>query len=894
MAGAFVVACQPMTPEQQFENAQALAAQGNNAEAIIALKTAIQGNQNNTEYRATLGKLLFSIGDLAGAEKELSRAHEAGSANDEVVNFLLASYHHQGKYEDVILLVDKLKNKTNEAYIFDFLASERMQQGVNRALLNAEKNLTDDWKKIIRVYQLTEKARYADALSIVRELPRLVALEREVMITESILLQSNGELDEALTVLQPVYEAWRSVPLVAFNYAELQVRQKDYSAVEGVAKPWLSVNEDNPWANYLMALVELNRENTEKALVHAQTAVQFGLDTPRVNALAGALALAAGNDESAYQFLLKADKQAPNVPSIMRNLAKVQLNLGYFDEAATLLSRIDLQNQSDVDFLRSASGYLYTQGYTDDAKQVLQSARKIRPEDRDILKQLSLMQVDSGEAAEATIRQLIGTDDSSVGGNVLLIRSLIEGGKIKEARDEANRFAAINPIEGAAMQGLVAFSDKGYADAIAYSDTALAIASNNLTALRVKMLSLYYSGLKQEAKEIAIMLVNASPNNQRFAGELLFLLEDAGSQNVVQELTALWGDVQSIPSGVITALARKLVADKQYAQILNIVEPRQFEVEDETNQLAITVLLELEKSEEAQRYAVDWYEKTESVEALLSLSALYEQQEDFEGLAQLLDSEMDKYPDDPRLVAVLHNALMRSGRFDNALEVTAKLADVGVPEALVAQYQGETYLAKRDFERALDSYAKSAALKPNFGTSVMLARTYSLLKQPQSGADALLNYIKVTNSKQPLHYHITAEFMVSQGLSEKAKLIYEQLLNLNERDDSAFNNLANLIMNQDAKKARNLAEQAVAINPSSANLDTLGWIQFQFSEFADAEDTLRRAHKSDPSSEVAALHLTEALIRVGKKTEAASIIKEYAPRSVDLKREWNRLTGLVN
>ena len=103
-----------MTESQHLLQAKEFADKGELKAASIELKNVLQKNPDNPQARMELGKLYLKIGDMAAAEKELSRALSLGIKDEQILPYLGRSLLYQGKHAEVMALpLNDLKDKSD-------------------------------------------------------------------------------------------------------------------------------------------------------------------------------------------------------------------------------------------------------------------------------------------------------------------------------------------------------------------------------------------------------------------------------------------------------------------------------------------------------------------------------------------------------------------------------------------------------------------------------------------------------------------------------------------------------------------------------------------------------------------------------------------------------------
>jgi len=102
LAAAFLIGCAPDNPEALIASAKEYLAKNDRNAAVIQLKNALQKNPDLAEARFLLGKALLENGDVAAAEKELTKASELRYPYDQVAPVLARAILARGDAKKVI------------------------------------------------------------------------------------------------------------------------------------------------------------------------------------------------------------------------------------------------------------------------------------------------------------------------------------------------------------------------------------------------------------------------------------------------------------------------------------------------------------------------------------------------------------------------------------------------------------------------------------------------------------------------------------------------------------------------------------------------------------------------------------------------------------------------
>ena len=146
--------------------------------AVIELKSAVQQEPENAEYRLALGLLQLQIGDSISAEKELARALSYGTDKQKVALPLVRSSYQAGDYQAVL-----------EHFSDETLAPElQIYVDIYRALAHLE--LGDADAAIALFDQLATQDKFSDAA---------IYAQAHLLIAN----RNNSQALEVITQVQP-------------------------------------------------------------------------------------------------------------------------------------------------------------------------------------------------------------------------------------------------------------------------------------------------------------------------------------------------------------------------------------------------------------------------------------------------------------------------------------------------------------------------------------------------------------------------------------------------------------------------------------------------------------------------------------------------------------------
>jgi cellulose synthase operon protein C len=164
---------------------------------------------------------------------------------------------------------------------------------------------------------------------------------------------------------------------------------------------------------------------------------------------------------------------------------------------------------------------------------------------------------------------------------------------------------------------------------------------------------------------------------------------------------------------------------------------------------------------------------------------------------------------------------------------------------------------------------------------MMLAKAMQGNGHIKQARDILETELAKLSNPSVRSYHTVAEFYLYNGLYQEAAVLYGKIAELEGESAGTLNNLAFAL--QGAKnfdEARVAALKALELAPNMPNiLDTLGWIEYESGNNAEAYKHLSNAVKLAPKDNGLILHLAEVQIAIGQKDQARALLKKLSNAS---------------
>jgi len=161
---------------------------------------------------------------------------------------------------------------------------------------------------------------------------------------------------------------------------------------------------------------------------------------------------------------------------------------------------------------------------------------------------------------------------------------------------------------------------------------------------------------------------------------------------------------------------------------------------------------------------------------------------------------------------------------------------------------GQSYMAKKDYARALEYFRRAVQMQPNFVPAQFHLGVMCSEGGRTEEAKAALEFVL---SREPAHAEACeclANLYVREGRPADAIALYERLLEANPDCEAAHCNLGNLLSAMDDERAIAHYRRALALNPQRAEThNNLGVALARRGEFSEAEEHYLAALRLQPN-----------------------------------------------
>jgi putative PEP-CTERM system TPR-repeat lipoprotein len=656
-----------------------------------------------------------------------------------------------------------------------------------------------------------------------------------------------GKADAASNNLAGLEGQLPNYPAIRFLRAQLLFDEGKYEGAIDLFNQILSVNPNNAGALLLLA---------------------------NANARINKLPIARRHFEQFLQL------QPGNVQATLQ-LAQVNALLGEpkrTEDLARSLLEVDKDNQTALLLLANA---LAAQGLNAESAEVFQRIAALQPDSVENLVALGSQQIVSGDI-DAGLLQLEGAvdkDPQSALARERLIEARLVAGDLQGAAEEALSYTQVAPESARAvvylgrvrLQQQERDAARELFNRALELDPASAAARGGLAA--VAMLDNDPEGARVQFEKA----LESNPDSLQMSLNLAVILERLGDIATMEE--TLLAAIKAHPTATAPriAVARKALLDGKPAVAIELLA-----VEEITQQKDFRVLQTLTQA----------YLNAEQKELALATAK------------QLLELR----PRDPAALAVVAQAHLLAGEYDEAQALTEKALEVA-PEsillrklhiqALVAQSQlaraaeeidalpsevkseppmlmlrGRAALAAGDIEGAIQSLSTAFDSSPSTQSLSMLATARWLNDERSEVLADLANWLE-SNPDDAIIRAALAMRQIETGDEAGATENYLKVLESQSDDVVALNNLAWLLREKQSDKALELIKRADRLAPDSASIkDTYAMVELERGEFDRALALNQRALDAAPDSPDIALNRARILAKAGRKTEAKRLLND--------------------
>lgn len=891
-----VTACGPgMTTGERIDRAEQNLAGGEYREAEVRLKQVLRDNRDNGRAWRMLGHASLAQGRYEDAAHQLERARDNGESLDTFALALAQAYLGSGEDEQALQVLESFspggEDERLRVLVVQGNALSRLERSDEAGAAYARALEIDSGyaPALIGQAELASAAGDDDRARSLLEraveaqpdyAPALAALAR-LDYSENQCNRAIDGLNKALAQSGPdALHAGQQFQLRTF-LADCQLRTGQPEAASEVIAGLVKAAPDNPYANYLQAIIDLRSERFDDAASHLQRVLNADANNIRSLMLMASVQIAQGDPQTAQTYLDRVVARTPDNTDALRMRANIYLRQGEEQKALDSI-RSAYEENEDAPGVRSLLAEIMagldaetgsqdvSEGGSDTALQIDLAAALAR-QGNDAAARAVMERVTPGTADERARLALvrIGTD--------------LAAGRTAEAVSEAESLVEQSPENTRAYRALARayVADGQDAEAAEALKRAQSLAPDDTGVARDQIRLAVEQERYDDAAQRLQALRAASPDDVQLTLDLAGVYAAAGrTEELVSMLTRAYEDKPGeLRIAVALTNAHLAAANPKRAVALadELVETHA----DNADLLRVQGVARLAAEQtdaglESLARAVELADDSrpayrfDLAQAQLGAGRI-------DAAVETLQALREHAPDFIPAVRLLAATLASQGRTDDALPLVDVLRDNGNSVA-ASILEGDVRRAAGQNREAAAAYESAYAENPSAELAIGLFEV-----RRQAGIDAPQRSLEDWNERNPGNAVVAlrlGQWHHSNDEGEAAAEQYRQALDAQPGNAIALNNLAVIYQSQNDERALPVARRAREAAPDSpAVADTLGWILVRSGQLDEGVELLETATDAAETPAGIRYHLAYALAQrddAGDEERAIEILQNLS------------------
>lgn len=883
--------CFEPSASEQVAQAKARLDKGENAAAVILLKSALQQDAKAVEARFLLGRTLLQTDDAAAAEIELNKALAGGYAKEQVAPLLAEAQVKQGQYD-----------KALSAYKDTQLAAPKQQGALKVALGNAYLGVqkfdlaraSADEALKLDADSLPAVLLDAQLLSVDRQYDRAVqrldqALARwpnasEAWELKAAVLQARGasQADVGAAFAEAVKHAPRSLTALSGLFSS-QLGQGDTAAARKTVEALRKVAPKGGQALYAQAMLALSERDYKSASEFSQALLKLAPESSRALHLAGAVDYERGAFLRAEASLAKVVQAHPEARTVRLLLARTYVRLEEPAKALQTLQPLLSAANPGADVLTTAGQANLAQGKPAEAEKFFARAVAADPKDYRGRTALAVARLELGreeQGVEELVR--IAAQDREPRADMELISVYLRRGDLARAQQAIDALDKKLPkgVEAPMLRAQLALARGDTAQARAALEAALQRRPSHLPAAQA--LAELDVKDKKPADGLARLekLLKVDPGSAQARLAVIGLKRQMGMSRE-DERKAVEEAIKLHPNDALPrlALADFHLAGRDYKAALNAATDGAAQFPDDPR--FYDLLGQAQQGAGDLNQAKQNFQKSASLQPRsplphMKLAGLYIAVKDAPSAIASLKRATAVRPEYVPAHAMLVGMLAGAGRFDEArAEVNeVRKLEPGSPQSWILE--GNLLALQKNWNGAATAYAKALSLRPDGDVAVRLYSAYQGGGRARDAAKFESDWLAAHPHELKMQLFLGDNALARKDLDEAAQRYTDALKGAPDLP-VLLNNLAWVYQLQGKPEAIDLAQRALKLSPNVPSfLDTLARAYAANKQADKAVATQTQLLALDPNEPEHRLHMAEYQIQAGNKDAAREQLKTLA------------------
>lgn len=849
---------------QYFEDGQRRLRAGDFAAASIQFRNALQIAPDNLPALIGLGRSLYGEGLLTAALEALRRAQLMGADWAEIALDKARTQFELGSYNALLseARLEGLAAESRTPYLILLAraavrvrgteaASEWIEQAITLAPDDPRPRVVEielameagnGWRtetlmtKLLNDFPEAAEAHLLSAQISLRDGDKPAAKSAFARATElnpdnpdiarahAQFLLLEGQIDEAVALLEPVYDADNPIPEIAYTYAMALLARQSEEAATAVLEPvvaLLNTFDERAKSRYpglvkLSAVVNLTRGDLDRARSDAEAFVQLEPESPEGRLLLGDIQLRQGDASAAVTHLAMAAREARNNAHVQARYGEALLGTG------KLLKALD----------------------------VLERSHRTSPDNAEVRIALAraLLADESFERAAELVS--VSADEGNAAAVIVLTAALIGLDRQTEAVERARAFANAYPDHRRA-------------------GTLLAIAERS-------------AGNFAAARKALETVLASEPNDTTAALELGAIELNAGNADAAESVFSGILERESANASALKGLAAVAEARGRFSEAIDLLERASAvsALDQATQQQLIRLYLRTDRQLEALEIADGLANRfPEEVPVLLLQARVLEQVAQPKRARSILRRSVRFAGYDIEELHRIATLQMRLDDLEGAEKTLARAEQVSGDNLAIQVSRVRLAIAQGDID---DARARVHGLRKRFPDSALADILLAEIEQSASDREAATQALAAAFTRQPEEALLLrlAPLWMDIGKHEDAIKALETWKDAHPNAFQVQQMLAGIYLDSDDfERAIPLVEGLAARFPDHPGvLNNRAWLALRQSQIIDGLGFARRAREIAPNSASIADTLAWLLIANGDISEAIGLLREAISR----------------
>lgn len=888
-----------LTAEAHIKNAQTYLSVNNFNASVIELKNAIRIDNKNAQARYLLGETYLHLGDGLAATKELERAQKLKFSQNKVLPLLARAYILTDSNSDVLALSadsKKLPAEQQSRYLaYQTLAA--LRNGEAEIASQAEQLAAEIAKQ--GVYSMLASAYLALSESHHEQVNTLVShiLSIDPEQVDALLLQGQVSMvtedyEQAIKSFSQFKKLQPRFAIVKLFLANAFLKAGKYQEAEKEVAPVLVKVPNQPFANYIKAMVSFHEKDYTKASEHAELALSANFNPFNLRLVAGASAFYLQNWQQSYYHLTNVVKYLPNDHQARKMLTVSQLELGLINEVSDSVGSFSDNTELNGQFLSSLSYKLLALGATSEAKKVLtQSQHSSLATASQNARQGILKLMMNDPSGIENLQDAVKLDPELVDAELALAFAALQTGDIEQAKAIAQKWQTQYPNKASAYNlfASIAFEEQDFQKAEKALHTSLRLEPDNLFALSEQLRIARQQNNEALTKQRVEYLLELYPLNNTVLASYFGVYNN---DMALEKLRAAYNaDDDDIGKTVLLAEAMISLDRANEAEKILVSKADTVKLPKRFWQLLLLIYQQKNNSEKI-KFTLEQWLKTNPyhIEPVILLADLYSKNRNYERALVIIKRGLDNHQDNLVLQLIQMQLLLNTQQINPSKKLYKVLSTKNINDALKQGMLGRIFLLEQKYQQAIPKLTVIYESYPSSQNAIYLASAYISVGDNEGAGAVLENYLTIDDSNNRIKTML-ASIYLDNDIPKSIK-IYNDVVLEKPKNFIAHNNLAWLYFEQNKlDKALIHAETAFSLAPHVANIvDTYGKVLLATGNTKAALSHARDASILAKGKDIdIQLNYIEALIANSRMIDAEDLLTRVNASTVEQKEKKAKL-----